>query len=126
MKNFLGILAISLSSMLVAQAAEPAHVDGKAATVLVQMKKATVLDVRSAEEYAEGHIDQAVNIDFLDDSFESKVAKLDKAKPYLVHCAGGGRSTNSLEVFKKLGFTNITHLDGGLKAYTKAGGAVTK
>ena len=93
---------------------------------MVQEKKVTVLDVRSPEEYAEGHIDQAVNLDFLDDTFESKVAKLDKAKPYLVHCAGGGRSTNSLEVFKKLGFTNITHLDGGLKAYTKAGGAVTK
>ena len=126
MKNLLAILAISLSSMLVAQAAEPAHVDGKGATAMVQEKKVTVLDVRSPEEYAEGHIDQAVNLDFLDDSFESKVAKLDKAKPYLVHCAGGGRSTNSLEVFKKLGFTNITHLDGGLKAYTKAGGAVTK
>jgi rhodanese-related sulfurtransferase len=84
----------------------------------------TVLDVRTPGEFAAGHLKGAKNIDFKADDFAAKLGKLDKTKPYLVHCRSGGRSTASLKTFKELGFTNIIHLDGGMIAWKKADGAV--
>jgi rhodanese-related sulfurtransferase len=92
----------------------------------VKEGKVTVLDVRTPDEYKEAHIAGAKNIDFTENDFESKVGGLDKSKPYLVHCASGGRSTNSLATFKKLGFQSIYHLDGGFKAWQAAGKPVEK
>jgi len=48
------------------------------------------------------------------------VLKLDKDTPYLITCEGGGRSTKALTTLEELGFTNITHLDGGMKDWNKA------
>jgi len=88
--------------------------------------KVVVLDVRTPEEYQAGHIAGAVNIDFKEKDFADKAAKLDKSKTYVVHCQGGGRSTKSLEVFKKLGFKSIVHLDNGFGSWQKAGLPVEK
>ncbi|MEZ0276539.1 MAG: rhodanese-like domain-containing protein [Roseimicrobium sp.] len=102
------------------------HVKAEEAGKLVKEGKVSVLDVRTADEYKDGHIKGAKNIDFTENNFESEAAKLDKTKPYLVHCQGGGRSTKSLEVLQKLGFQHIYHLDGGLSAWKKAGQPVEK
>jgi len=102
------------------------HMDAKGAAPLVLEKKVTVLDIRTADEFSEGHIKDAKNIDFQSEKFEAGVSGLDKKQPYIVHCAGGGRSTRSLEVFKKLGFENIIHLDGGFKGWKDAGQPVAK
>ena len=48
-------------------------------------------------------------------------ARLDRKKTYIVHCAAGGRSTQSLAVFARLGFTSVQHLDGGLNGWIAAG-----
>ena len=85
-----------------------------------------VLDVRTAEEYAKGHIAGAVNIDYKSATFKDAMNKLDKNKPYLVHCAAGGRSAKTREMMKTLGFKDVYHLDGGLTAWEKAGGPVTQ
>ena len=85
-----------------------------------------LLDVRTPEEFAAGKIEGATNIDFRADDFATKLGKLDKTKTYLVHCRSGGRSTESLKAFKELGFTSVIHLDGGMIAWEKAGGAVVK
>ena len=100
--------------------------DANAAEKLVKEGKVTIVDVRTANEYKEGHIAGAKNFDFTENDFEGNVGKLDKSKPYLVHCGSGRRSTSSLEVFKKLGFQSIYHLDGGLKAWEAAGKPVEK
>ena len=102
------------------------HVKAEEAGKLVKEGKVAVLDVRTADEYKDGHIKGAKNIDFTENNFESEAAKLDKSKPYLVHCQGGGRSTKSLEVLKKLGFQHIYHLDGGFSAWEKAGQPLEK
>ena len=97
------------------------HVHPKEAALLLGEKKVIAIDVRTAEEFSEGHIQGAKNIDILDSKFEAGLAALDKKQPYLVHCASGGRSTRSLAVFQKLGFENVTHLDGGFQAWKAAG-----
>lgn len=73
----------------------------------------TIIDVRTADEYAAGHLEKAVNIDFLGSDFEEKLAILPKDKEYLVYCRSGNRSTQSMNIFKKLGFTNVKNVQGG-------------
>lgn len=98
----------------------------KAAELLAEDPAITVLDVRTPEEFAEGHLKDAVNLDFNADDFEQKIAKLDPAKPYLVHCAAGGRSGQSMELFEKHKFTRILHLSDGYRAWVEAGKPVEK
>lgn len=102
------------------------HVKAEEAASLVKEGKVQVLDVRTADEYKEGHIKGAKNIDFTENSFESEVAKLDKTKPWLVHCQSGRRSTESLEALQKLGFQHVYHLDGGIKGWKEAGKPLEK
>ena len=63
----------------------------------------------------------ATNLDFYAKDFESKLDTLDKEKPYLVHCAAGGRSAKTRDLMQKHQFQTIYHLEGGFKAWEKAG-----
>jgi rhodanese-related sulfurtransferase len=97
------------------------HVDPKQAQQLIAEKKVTVLDLRTPTEFKSGRIAGATNIDYLAPDFEERIKGLDKSKSYVVHCASGGRSSNSLAAFKRQQFQLIYHLDGGIKAWEKAG-----
>lgn len=98
----------------------------QAAQWLETDKKVVVLDVRTPDEYRERHLKGALNVDYLARDFEQQLARLDKTKPYLVHCASGGRSSETLPMLRKLGFKNVRHLDGGIEAWQKAGLSVVK
>ena len=93
---------------------------------LRKSEKTVVLDVRTPEEYKEGHIPGAVLIDFTSDDFAKEVAKLDKDKTYLVYCASGGRSARSCKKMAQLNFKSLYNLPGGIGAWEKAGKAVEK
>jgi len=102
------------------------HVNAKQAEKLVAEKQVVVLDVRTPAEFKEGHIAGATNIDFRAPDFEKRIGELDKSKTYLVHCASGGRSTQSLPVLKKQDVKSVYHLDGGFNAWKKEGLPVEK
>ena len=91
------------------------------AAATIPGKAIIVIDVRTPEEFAEGHIKDARNVDIASPDFQKNLAKLDPSKRYLVHCAAGGRSTRSLSLLIKAGFKSILHLDGGLNAWKEAG-----
>ena len=102
------------------------HVDAKNAQKLVSRTNLVILDVRTPEEFKSFHIAGATNIDFHGANFEQRINSLDKSKTYLVHCASGGRSTQSLKIFQKHDFQSICHLDGGINAWKNAGLPVEK
>jgi phage shock protein E len=79
-----------------------------------------VIDVRTPEEFAAGHIEGAKNIDFNGPDFATKLAALDKSKPVVVHCRAGGRSAKSLPAFQKAGFSKILHMKDGFSAWEAA------
>ena len=84
------------------------------------------LDVRTAEEYAEGHIANTINIDVLKDDFESKaVATLPKDKVIAVNCRSGKRSKNAARILVKNGF-KVIELDAGYNGWVAKGMPVTK
>lgn len=80
-----------------------------------------LLDVRTSEEYADGHISGSANIDFKDPAFADKVSLLDKTKEYAVYCAGGVRSAKAAEIMKANGFTKVVTLEGGIKNWKEKG-----
>ena len=85
-----------------------------------------VLDIRTPFEFNGGRIMDAKLLNYYDKNFKEGLGKLDKTKPIIVHCRSGGRSNESLPVFKELGFENVLHLDGGILAWEKAGYPLTK
>jgi phage shock protein E len=89
-------------------------------------KENVVLDVRTPKEFKDGHIPGAVNIDFRAKDFDENVAKLDKNKTYLVHCAAGGRSAAASKKMESAGFKELYDLAPGFKGWEKAGKPVEK
>ena len=64
-----------------------------------------VLDVRTPEEFSEGHLEGAVLVDFYDADFAEQLAALDPDVPYLVYCRSGNRSGQTLDIMQQLGFS---------------------
>lgn len=80
-----------------------------------------VLDVRTAEEFAQGHLDGATMIDFYAPDFADQVAALDRDVPYLLYCRSGNRSGQARAIMEDLGFTDVADVDGGIAAWLDAG-----
>lgn len=94
----------------------PIEVDAAAAdAVRKEDSSIVVLDIRTPEEFAAGHLPGAVNVDFRSDDFERSLSALEREKTYLVHCESGGRSGEAMEVFDRLGFRDILHLRSGFR-----------
>ena len=92
---------------------------------LIKNQDVQLVDVRTSTEFAEGHIEGAINIDVKDDAFEQKVMeKLDKKQPVAVYCRSGRRSANAADILTRSGFT-VTNLKGGIIAWEKAGSPTT-
>jgi rhodanese-related sulfurtransferase len=90
-------------------------------------EKVQLLDVRTEEEWNEGHLEGAVRVDFTAKGFAEKVVKaVDPKKPVLIYCRSGGRSGRASKAMAKLGFVEIKDLDGGITAWQKAGKKVVK
>ena len=103
------------------------YVDAKGAYALLKVKPETVvLDIRTPKEIKNGFIEGAVFADFYDTDFAQQLTKLDRDTPYVIHCGSGGRSTKALTTLEELGFTNITHMDGGMNDWQSANLPLTK
>ena len=96
----------------------------EAEKLLAERKDVVVLDVRTADEFAAGHLPGAKNVDFLEADFATRVAAY-AGKPVVVHCAAGSRSTKAVPLLDPAKFPQVYHLDGGYKAWVAAGKHVT-
>ena len=85
-----------------------------------------LVDVRTQNEFKNGHLAGALLIDYNNKDFKANVSKLDKNKPVFVYCASGGRSGSAAEVLVELGFKQIYDLKGGMNAWSRAGKPVAK
>lgn len=84
------------------------------------------LDVRTAKEFADGHIHGAQNIDVLKDDFEQRAtASLPKDKTIAVNCRSGKRSKNAAEILVRNGYT-VIELDAGFNGWASAGKPIEK
>ena len=101
------------------------NVDVNTARDLVtQDETVIVLDVRTPEEYAIGHIEGALNINIAEADFSKRVSKLDRDKTYIIHCSANvknGRSAKSLEIMSSFGFDKLLNMEGGIIAWEQSG-----
>lgn len=78
-----------------------------------------VIDLRTPEELKQGNIPGARVIDFFGPDFETAIGSLDREQPYLLYCASGGRSGESVTYMKKLGFRYIYEMPEGFNGWRK-------
>ena len=84
-----------------------------------------LIDVRTPEEYSEGHIRGAVNCDWYDSLFVKNVeGAFDKSAPLHIYCRSGKRASEAADALGKAGF-EVFNLNGGYMAWTEAGKPVT-
>jgi len=122
------VLAVCVSSLDVAAGETNAvrRVSVDEFEKLWQASTNVVLDVRTEKEFTAGHIPGATNLDINSADFDEKLARLDKTKVYLVHCAAGVRSARACEKMKSAGFRSLTDLPAGFRGWEKAGKPVEK
>ncbi len=84
-----------------------------------------VIDVRTQEEFAEGHIAGAKNVNFNAANFNDRMKEF-SGKPILLHCAAGGRSSRALESLGAIPFEKVYHLNKGFNDWMAAGKPVSK
>ena len=106
-----------------ALAAGPALVPISQDTLLERQQKgdeaAFVLDVRSPEEYASGHVPGAVNIPY--DQIASRIAEVPKDQDVVLYCKSGRRAGIAAEVLAGQGYARLQHLEGDIVAWVDKG-----
>ena len=95
------------------------HVNTTEATQLIN-KKAQVIDVRTPEEYARGHIRQSKLIPLSNLTEQLPLAKLNQDKPVLIVCESGMRARRAAALLAKEGYTDVSVLDGGIRSWQEA------
>ncbi len=90
----------------------------EAAAMIEANPKLILLDVRTPAEFAEGHLEGAVNIDYQGDSFRLELSNLDKDAQYLVYCRSGVRASYAVAIMMDLGFTHLDNMAGGYLEWT--------
>mgnify|MGYP003489136895 FL=1 len=121
-RRIVGFLLATLASV-VALAAEPALVPISQEALLERQQKGDetlyVLDVRSPEEYASGHVPGAINIPY--DQIASRMAEVPKDQDVVLYCKSGRRAGIAAEVLAGQGYERLQHLEGDIVAWVEKG-----
>jgi thioredoxin len=81
----------------------------------INLSGAQIIDARTPDEYNNGHIKDALLLDWLNqDQFKERVQYIDKSRPVLVYCASGGRSSEAAKWLSQNGFHDVENLKGGI------------
>lgn len=91
------------------------------AAKMKELPNAPLVDVRTPDEFAKGHLQNAKNIDWNGSDFAAQTAALDKSKPVLVYCLSGGRSAAAISSMLADGFLQVYELSGGIMKWRGAG-----
>jgi rhodanese-related sulfurtransferase len=94
---------------------------GKKITEVSQSEfdKVVLVDVRTPEEYNDGHLENALNIDWYNDSFTKEFEKIDKKKTIYLYCRSGKRSADATKYLDSLGYGKVVNLEGGYIAWAE-------
>jgi phage shock protein E len=97
------------------------RVDAVMFSALVATAGVTVIDVRTPEEFAQGHIQGAVNYNVEGPDFANQIKALDPAGIYAVYCQSGNRSQPAVSQLSSIGIENIYELESGISGWENAG-----
>ena len=106
------LVGTQFTQVSVDQAKELIHKHGGTAEFVI-------LDVRTPEEFAEGHLTRAVNVNLMAPDFERWLGAMDRVKTYLVYCRTGNRSARAIQAMERLGFQSVYHMSEGIVGWQK-------
>jgi thioredoxin len=90
------------------------------AAKIKELPSAPIIDVRSPEEFANGHVQNARNINWNGSDFDAQISKFDKSQPILVYCLSGGRSGSAASQMRSQGFKEVYEMEGGMMQWRSA------
>jgi rhodanese-related sulfurtransferase len=105
----------------VAAPSAPERVDAARFAEVVASPGVTIVDVRTPEEFAAGHIDGAVNYNVEGPDFAAQIGALDPAGTYAVYCRSGNRSQAAVAAMSQAGIPGIYELESGIVGWEAAG-----
>ncbi|WP_370087127.1 rhodanese-like domain-containing protein [Ekhidna sp.] len=112
-----------LFALFACSAVEQEPIEVISANKLIELQKegTVVVDIRTQEEYDEGHIPGVLHIDFLADGFLDRMKSQDMDAPIVIHCASGGRSGKASKMLSEAGFKKIYDYSGGFSDWKSNG-----
>jgi phage shock protein E len=115
MKKVVSALFVSALLLTGCSSSNSAVTDLGAAEFVAQSQATgvVIIDVRTAAEFNEGHITNALNVDVESKTFDSDIAALDKSITYALYCRSGNRSSTAAGKMSDAGFTNILNAQVG-------------
>ncbi len=119
----IGILALSLLLFINCSNGQNAKTNVDANTfneLLKATHQAQLIDVRTPEEFAKGHLINALNFDWNGNEFDKQVSSLNKEANVFVYCLSGGRSAGAAAQLRSAGFKNVIELNGGIMKWRGA------
>ncbi|SDL30307.1 Rhodanese-related sulfurtransferase [Salinimicrobium catena] len=111
------ILFLGVSAAFAQSSAEISVIEVKEYDQKIKKKEVQLVDVRTPEEFKEGHIKGARNIDFFSEDFIEQFQGMEKNEPLYIYCRSGNRSAKASKKLSKAGFKKIIDLEGGYKAW---------
>ena len=85
-----------------------------------------VIDLRTPAEFREGHLADAVNIDYYTHDFRARITALDPKQTFVVYCRRGIRGQKSMEILRDAGFIRVLNIAGGFEAWSRSGHPVQR
>lgn len=114
-----GLMALSFSYSALAEYA--GELDQPTALSRIKQGTIFVLDVRSPQEYAQGHVPKATNVPHSDIEDHLDMLNLHKDEDILIYCKSGRRAEMAEEKLAAAGFKNVYHLKGDMKGWEASG-----
>lgn len=85
-----------------------------------------IIDIRTPQEFQQGYIEGAVNINYFDRDFLEKISQYDKSKPVFVYCRSGNRTSSASRKIAVLGFEKVYDLQGGILNWMRNNNQIVK
>lgn len=114
------VIALSSCSSKTSQGVKSDLTATEFAEKMKEIPDAIVLDVRTPNEFAGGHLAHAVNVNWDGNDFHNEIGKLDKAKPVFVYCLSGARSAAAANEMRSNGFKEVYEMSGGIMKWRAA------
>ncbi|BDX22367.1 hypothetical protein TUM22923_16880 [Polynucleobacter sp. TUM22923] len=111
----LALFLPTLSTLISGKGLSPAE-----ATIWMNRRKAAVVDLRSDTEFKAGHLPGAKNVSAAQITSSIEKLKLDRKNPLILVCGTGASSRKALTEVQKMGFAELSTLDGGVQAWQAA------
>ena len=85
----------------------------------MQSQSATLVDIRTPQEFQQGHIENAINIDFYNRNFLSNFKQFNKNEPLFIYCRSGNRTSQAASKLAEMGFRKVYDLKNGINNWKK-------